>query len=148
MEAALQGLRAVALSQFMGPKLADLETPFEAARDYGVAVIRKLLDHGVWSSDGAYKIFYNVNFPPVPSADVRGMRICTQGRREDCTFTTVPHDSPAGRRFLWIKSGYQHNPSDPSTDAGACVDGYIAITPMRADLTAHDTMDALRAVFE
>lgn len=146
MEAALQGLPAIALSQFMGPRLEGLDTPFQAARDHGVKVVRDLLANGIWDGDD-YRLFYNVNFPAVPAAEVLGTRITTQGFRRDCTFTTVPHQSPAGRRFLWIKSGYQHNPMDPATDVGANVGGYISITPMRADLTAHDAVAVLKARF-
>jgi 5'-nucleotidase len=144
MEAALQGLPAIALSQFMGPKLEALDTPFEAARDHGVAIVRALLDQGMWDG-GDYRLFYNVNFPAVAAAEVLGRRVTTQGYRRDSTFSTVPHTSPSGRRFLWIKSGYQHGPADPATDVGANVQGYISITPMRADLTAHDAIAPLKA---
>ncbi len=48
--------------------------------------------------------------------------------------------SPSGRRFLWIKGGAQQTPTLPGTDAAVNLEGYIAITPMRADLTAHDLL--------
>ena len=34
------------------------------------------------------------------------------------------------------------------TDAHANLEGYISITPLRADLTAHDLIDDLKAVLE
>ena len=42
MEAALQGLPAIALSQFMGPVTAALDDPFEAAAAHGAATVRRL----------------------------------------------------------------------------------------------------------
>jgi 5'-nucleotidase len=33
----------------------------------------------------------------------------------------------------------------PGTDVDANLDGHIAVTPMRADLTAHDTLSTLAA---
>lgn len=63
MEAALQGVPAIALSQFMGPRTEALDTPFEAAAHHGAALVRKLLAHGAWGT-GGYRTFYNVNFPP------------------------------------------------------------------------------------
>ncbi|MDZ4093479.1 MAG: 5'/3'-nucleotidase SurE, partial [Paracoccaceae bacterium] len=42
MEAALQGLPAIALSQFMGPQTNDLPDPFETARAHGATVVRAL----------------------------------------------------------------------------------------------------------
>ena len=63
MEAALQGIPAIALSQFFGPEMDGLADPFEAARNHGTDVVRALLDRGVWTGDD-YRVFYNVNFPP------------------------------------------------------------------------------------
>ncbi|MEJ6477999.1 MAG: 5'/3'-nucleotidase SurE [Octadecabacter sp.] len=143
MEAALQGLPAIALSQFFGPDNAKLDDPFEAAVQHGVATVRALLDKGIWDGED-YRLFYNVNFPPVPAAAVKGMAVTAQGYRKDTFFSVEPHHAPSGRKFLWVKGGPQHIPTAPGTDSAACLDGYIAITPMRADLTAHDTIATLR----
>lgn len=147
MEAALQGLPAIALSQFLGPETTDLADPFEAARAHGADVVRKLLDRGHWASED-YRVFYNVNFPPCSAADVQGLRVARQGYRTDTFFGVEPHTSPSGRKFLWIKGGPQHMPTLPGTDAAVNLDGYISITPMRADLTAHDVLDDLKAALE
>jgi 5'-nucleotidase len=110
-------------------------------------VVRTLLDKGLWDA-GDYRLFYNVNFPPVGAAEVKGMRVTTQGYRKDTFFGVEPHISPSGRKFLWITGGPQHLPTAPGTDAAANLDGYISITPMRADLTAHDALEALRTRLE
>ena len=144
MEAALQGLPAIALSQFMGPKTEDLETPFEAARDHGVAVVRALLDKALWDK-GDYRLFYNVNFPPIGGGDVKGMKVAPQGYRTDTFFGVEPHISPSGKKFLWITGGPQHLPTAPGTDVAANLEGFISITPMRADLTAHDALAEVEA---
>ncbi|MDP2737645.1 MAG: 5'/3'-nucleotidase SurE [Pseudorhodobacter sp.] len=144
IEAALQGLPAIALSQFLGPETEGLDDPFEAASVHGTAVVRALLDKARW--EGAdYRVFYNVNFPPLPAAGVKGMRVTAQGFRRDTAFSVEPHHSPSGRKFLWIKGGPQHAPTLPGTDAAVSLDGYISITPMRADLTAHDALADLEA---
>jgi len=145
MEAALQGLPAVALSQFYGPEIRDLDDPFEAARIHGLDTLRRLLDRGVWTDDD-YAIFYNVNFPPVAAAAVRGLRAAPQGFRRDMGFGVEPVTSPSGRRFLWVTGAPQQQPTAEGTDADWNLKGYISVTPMRADLTAHDTLEALRAI--
>lgn len=147
MEAALQGLPAIALSQYMGPRTEDMADPFEPAIEHGVAVVRALLERGLWDTDD-YRLFYNVNFPPVPAGSVRGWRVAAQGYRRDTAFGVEPHISPSGRKFLWIKGGPQQVPTQPGTDAAVNLDGWISITPMRADLTAHDALDALRERLE
>jgi 5'-nucleotidase len=143
MEAALQGLPAIALSQYLGPQTAALEDPFEAARAHGSAVVRALLDRGLWDGGSDYRVFYNVNFPPVAAADVKGTRVAAQGYRRDTAFGVEPHLSPSGRKFLWIKGGPQNIPTADGTDVAVNLGGYISVTPMRADLTAHDVLDDL-----
>ena len=147
MEAALQGLPAIAMSQFYGEGNRDLDNPFEAAAETGAGLVRKLLDDGLWD-DAPYRLFYNVNFPPVPASDVKGIRVTSQGRREGTNFSVKPHVSPTMRTFLWVTGGQQHIMTDPGTDAAANLDGYISVTPCRADLTAHDTLDTLRSRLE
>ena len=144
MEAALQGLPAIALSQFLGPETEGLADPFEAARTHGTAVVRALLDKGLWGG-GDYQLFYNVNFPPVPAARVKGTKVAAQGFRRGSAFSCEAQISPSGRKFLWIKGGPQHSPTLPGTDAAVNLEGYIAVTPMRADLTAHDVLGDLEA---
>ncbi len=145
MEAALQGLPAIAMSQYYGPKNRDLDNPFEAAAGHGADVVRKIL---AATPDGGddYRLFFNVNFPPVPADDVRGVRVTAQGFRRGTHFGVEPHNSPSGRRFLWIKGGNQQIRTAPGTDADANLDGYISVTPMRADLTAHDALAAMKAI--
>jgi len=145
MEAALQGLPAIALSQYFGPGNLGLENPFEAAAGHGVAVIRSVLKANPCTGRD-YRLFFNVNFPPVPGAGVRGVKVAHQGYRQDTRFGVEPHSSPAGRRFLWIKGGNQHVPTEPGTDAAVNLEGYVSVTPMRADLTAHDALEALKVI--
>jgi 5'-nucleotidase len=147
MEAALQGIPAIALSQYLGPETADLDDEFEAARAHGVGVVQAILAAGIWDAGADYRLFYNVNFPPMGAARVKGTRIAAQGFRRDTSFGIEPHRSPSGRKFLWIKGGPQHAPTAPGTDAAANLDGYISVTPMRCDLTAHDRLAELEARF-
>lgn len=144
IEAALHGIPSIALSQYMGRDTKDLDDPFEAAATHGVALIRALLDKGIWTQDD-YRVFYNVNFPPCSAALVKGNKITAQGFRRDTHFGVQPYISPSGKRFLWIEGGPQHSPTLPGTDVAANLDGYISITPLRCDLTAHDLLRDLEA---
>lgn len=147
MEAALQGIPAIALSQYLGPANYDAADPFEASRVHGAATVKRILDAGL-SNSGEYRLFYNVNFPPVAAADVKGTKAIRQGRRNGTNFGVEPHHSPSGRRFLWIKGGDQRAPVGDDTDAGVNLDGYISVTPMVADLTDYAALDQLDGAFE
>ena len=143
MEAALQGLPAIALSQYLGPETMQLADPFEAARKHGAGVVRRLLDHGDWTADDDFRLFYNVNFPPLPAAGLRGIRVAPQGRRSGTRFGMKPYDAPNGRRYLWISGGSQAAPAIPGSDVAANMDGFVSVTPMRPDLTCHASLDGL-----
>lgn len=143
MEAALQGLPAIAMSQYFGADNARTDNPFEAAAVHGAALVRRLLADGDWDA-ADYRIFYNVNFPPVPAAEVKGHRVVPQGFRRGTAFTVEPHTSPAGRRFLWVKGTSQSVRTDADDDVSAALSGHISITPLRADFTAHDALGPLR----
>jgi len=144
MEGALQGYKAIALSQYYGPAMARADDPFDAARRHGPGVVRKLLEVDQWGGPG-YGLFYNVNFPPVLAADVKGVRAAPQGLRSHARFKVEAQLSPAGRRFLWIKGSPQNEAAEPGSDVSVNLEGYVSITPMRADLTAHDSLDALNS---
>jgi len=74
------------------------------------------------------------------------VRVTTQGYRKLSRFGVEPHLSPSGKKFLWIRGGNQQEHTAPGSDAHANLEGYISVTPMRADLTAHDALDALKAI--
>jgi 5'-nucleotidase len=145
MEAALQGIPAIALSQYFGPANREIDNPFEAAAAHGVDVIRRILGAEPDHQDG-YRLFYNVNFPPVAASDVKGIRLTAQGVRPGTGFSTEPHLSPSGRRFLWIRGGDQQVRTAPGSDAAANLDGFVSVTPMRADLTDHDALGSLSGI--
>lgn len=148
MEAALQGLPAIALSQYLGPGTQGLADPFEAARVHGPRAIRRLLDLGDWSDGPGFRLFYNINFPAAPADRVRGIRVGHQGRRAGVRFGVAPHVSPGGKRFLWITGGSQQARADAGSDVELLMDGYVAVTPMRADLTCHATLRTLQEALD
>ena len=139
MEAALQGIPGIAMSQFFGTGNRDLDDPFEAAAAHGAATVKALLENGIWTND-AYRVFYNVNFPPCAANDVKGRKVVAQGFRDETFFSMEPVTAPNGRRYLWVTGGPQDKPTGPNTDVTANLDGHVSITPMRADLTAHDLL--------
>ena len=145
MEGALQGIPSMALSQYLGPENYTAEDPFDAAGQFGADVVRKVMA-ATPDNPSAYHLFYNINFPPVMADDVKGVRVTTQGMRQGTNFSVEPHASPSGRRFLWAKGGNQQIQTEAGSDAAANLDGYISVTPMRADLTAHDALAALKGI--
>jgi 5'-nucleotidase len=147
LQASLQGLPGIALSQYYGPGNARLDDPFEAAAHHGARVVRQIL-----AADGAagpgpapgYRLFYNVNFPPCPTAEVKGTAAVPQGRRAEIRHSVEPYLSPSGRRYLWMRGGDQRAAATPGSDADMNLQGWISVTPMRGDFTAPDALAALK----
>ena len=142
MEAALHGVRAVALSQYYGPPGLERADPFDAARAHGAGLLRRLVEAAAWPS-GPYGVFYNVNFPALPGAEVRGVRATRQGSRPSPTFGVLRHVAPNGRTFLWLTHGHGNADGAQGSDSRECHDGYVTVTPLQADLTAHDLVAPL-----
>ena len=137
MEAALQGVRAIALSQFYTRADHAPEERFDPARAHGVEAVRRVLACP-WERD----IFYNVNFPAYRPEKVLGMRLADQGRRSEGVFDCVETLSPSGRRFFWLSHRTRNATASPGSDAALGAEGWITVTPMRPRIAAEDLFDA------
>jgi 5'-nucleotidase len=142
MEAALNGVRAIALSQYFSPATVASGEPFAAALAHGAGLVGRLLDDGNWPA-APYGVFYNANFPPVAAEAVRGTRATFQGYRRSATFGVLPHVAPNGRTYLWLTHAHGNADSPQGSDSRECHDGFITVTPLNADLTAHDLIAPL-----
>lgn len=137
------GVPAIALSQALTNFTETDHTPFDTARAHAPALIKRLLGVG-WPAD----VILNINFPPVTADEVKGVQITRQGARDQWHMTAEKRTDLRGRTYFWLGfHGDLSNP-DPGDDLHAIYNGYISVTPLRVDLTALDTFDALSAAFE
>jgi 5'-nucleotidase len=125
MEAVLYGIPAIAISldSYTDP---DFETAATFATQLAPVVLKNRLPE---------LTLLNVN---VPVTHIRGVQVTKQGRR-------IYHDElvervdPMGRPYYWIGGGRPTGDvEDVGTDVWALAKGYISITPIHLDLTAHD----------
>ena len=71
---------------------------------------------------------------------IHGIRITQQGQRiyrEEL----IRRDDPRGRAYYWIGGDTPTGVLDPGTDFCALEDGYVSITPLQLDLTAHNNRE-------
>jgi 5'-nucleotidase len=138
IEAAMNGIPGIALSQFYGPKLDGQDT-FDAARMHGLKTVKDILDRGLWSN-GSAPVHYNVNFPPCMGAEVKGTAFTTQGYRKGSPFGTQHIDGE-----LRVKGNpQQRQDTGAGTDITANIKDLIAITPCSIDLTDQVILEQLR----
>jgi 5'/3'-nucleotidase len=85
------------------------------------------------------RTFLNVNVPKGPP---KGLRVTVLARRNHVTSVAERRD-PKGRAYFWIEEGQNEwHPHDRS-DYQAVLDGYVSVTPVQPDLTAHDALAAV-----
>ncbi len=135
LEGALLGVQAIGVSlQF------SRAYDFSHAARAGAAIAASLLE-----SPLPARTFLNVN---VPKGEPKGYRVTVQASRNHITSVAERHD-PKGRPYYWIEEGQDEwHPHDRS-DYQAVRDGYVSVTPLHPDLTAHQALAAVeRLSFE
>ncbi len=137
MEAALQGMRAMAIS------VCSYE-----AEDFSVpARVAALLAEPVRQASLPDDCFLNVNVPALDWADLTGVEITHLGRRAYINAVDRRQD-PRGRPYYWFTGEAQESRSGEGTDIGAIAEGRVSITPVHYDLTSHEARDGLLGVAE
>ena len=134
MEGALAGIPAVAMSQ----ALRDAGHGFAAAEAWAAQVLAPLLDLQM-----ARRTVVNVNFPALPSAEVKGIRVVRQGFHDYARGSLVEGTDPRGRAYYWFGLDDIEHTLDHGTDLEAVNEGYIAVTPLQLDLTHHASIGTL-----
>lgn len=82
------------------------------------------------------KVLLNVNVPNLPRSQIKGIRVTRQG---DSVFQEgyELRTDPRGQPYYWLAGTYSMRDEDPETDAWALANGYVSVTPVTFDLTAH-----------
>ena len=86
--------------------------------------------------------FLNVNVPLVPS---KGFKATVQAKRNHVTVVSERMD-PRHRPYYWIEEGENHWEFQDHSDYQAVSDGYVSITPLQPDMTAHDAFEYLEGL--
>ncbi len=85
----------------------------------------------------------NVNAPSLPEGEIRGVKLCTQGDRQYVDRLDKRFD-PLGRPYWWLGGTIHAAETAEGTDTHAIGDGFITVTPIHLDLTAHAFMREMR----
>lgn len=139
IEGAMLGIPAVALSQII---TYQSEVHWATARAYAPTVIRQLFKMR-WRPG----IFVNVNFPNCPPNAVTGIRVTSQGMRPPGSFRPIRRVDERYVPYYWIKIAYPDGGEAEGNDLAAARDNAVSITPLQIEMTAHDLMPELNALF-
>jgi 5'-nucleotidase len=99
-----------------------------------VKVLTPLLKHLTSLDSFPANTLFNVNLPPVPAGDVRGVKLTRLGRRV-YSQSVAPMKDPWGRPIYWIGGGAITWSGEPDSDFRAIEERYVSVTPLHLDLT-------------
>lgn len=86
---------------------------------------------------------FNVNLPPIPPSEVRGVRVTRLGQRRYDDSLTRALD-PMGREYFWIGGGKSRWQGAEDSDFRAISEGWISVTPLHLDLTHVPLLEEVR----
>ena len=117
----------------------DPDADFEAAIHYAHKIVARILAEGL-----PQYTCLNVNIPVSPLHEIKGIKIC----RQTIGFWQEEFDKrtdPGGREYYWLTGEYFNTePHAEDTDEWALRNNYVAIVPMRIDLTCYNTLEKLK----
>ncbi len=135
IEGAMLGIPSVAVS------LADyFSRDFRGSAKAAVEVL-KLLENSD-SDIGRYELL-NVNVPGIPPEELKGIKVTRVSRS---SFREVfDHRKDVRDRDYWWMGGVVHTFEPvPDGDDEQVMDGWVAVTPLKVDMTAENTLHQLR----
>jgi 5'-nucleotidase len=130
LEAALLGVPGIAVSLAFTRGDYDFSHAAQAAAKMAAGMFRRSLP--AWT-------FLNIN---LPKGAPKGFRVTVQAKRNHITQITERHD-PKGRAYYWVEEGQDEWEPHDRSDYQAVRDGFVSVTPLHPDLTAHRALGAV-----
>ena len=136
LEGALLGIPAIAVSLRATRGKYDFGPSARAAAALAEGILHRPLPP---------RVFLNLN---LPKGEPKGFRVTVQAKRNHISSVGERHD-PKGRPYYWIEEGEDEWLPHDRSDYQAVRDGYVSLTPLHPDLTAHQALAAVeRLSFE
>ena len=137
VEGALEGIPSIGFSY--DDYAADAD--FDLAKKVVKSVIENTLKSGLPNG-----VCLNVNIPKVIPADHKGIIVCRQAHAYwDDRFDK--RQDQFGRTYYWLTGDFNQHEPGKDTDLYHLSQGFSTIVPTQFDLTAHQTLEALKVQF-
>lgn len=132
-EASLLGINAIGFS--LNDFSADAD--FSASTHFVRKIIRHVLTHGMGESN-----LFNVNIPNIPTAEIRGVKVCRQAKGY-WTEKFIEHKDPTGKPYYWLTGAFHCPDTKDDTDIWALDNHYVSLVPILNDRTEHNSIESL-----
>jgi 5'-nucleotidase len=137
MEGAILGIRSIAVSQAYDWD-ARAEPDYTTALTHAPELFRKLIGF-----DLPQYTLLNVNFPAGGPDRVKGVKVTVQGHHEQSGLSIDERMDGRGFPYYWLRFKDRGKSVLDNSDLQAIADGYVSVSPLRIDLTAHDLVTQL-----
>jgi 5'-nucleotidase len=127
LEGALLSIPSIAVSTENRRKEFDFPPAARAAAVMAEAVLERGMPRFT---------LLNINAPFGPN---QGFKVTVQARRNHITVVSERID-PRNRPYYWIEEGQDEWQPHDRSDYQAVRDGYVSVTPLHPDMTAHDVL--------
>ncbi len=142
MEAVLQGVPAIAISQDFSDDMREKEGfKYELATKSIITLVEKIFEG---SFPLAPRKFLNVNIPALSPKASKGFKVTKTGSRV-YTNDADSHINPRGQEYFWIGlvNHEWRETEGQMSDVQAVKSGYVSITPIHLDMTSHKDIEEL-----
>lgn len=134
VEGALSGIPSVGYSLTDYSEDADFQYSEKIVQTISKKVIKEGLKKGTC---------LNVNIPNVKENQIKGIKVCRQGRAFwDDTFDH--RKDPLGKDYYWLTGSFSSKEQALDTDINYLENNYVTIVPTQFDMTCHDSVDELK----
>ena len=84
------------------------------------------------------RTFLNINVPDIPYNDIQGIEVTRLGKRHSAQPTIIQKD-PRGETIYWVGPVGEASDAEKGTDFFALAHQKVSITPMKIDMTDHES---------
>jgi 5'-nucleotidase len=105
--------------------------------------IARLVKHVTTLANYPPNTLLNVNLPPVPASEAKGVKVTSLGSRYFSDSLMRAKD-PWGREIFWIGGGSITWTGGIESDHAATHEGFISVTPLQMDLTNYGLIETVR----
>jgi 5'-nucleotidase len=135
MEAAVLGRKGLAASLQLNDMSSVHFLP-DAAKCVGLFLSQIDVDRDI-------RQVINMNIPSIPFDEIKGFKFAQQGEMQYDEQYEKRTD-PRGREYYWLAGGYVGDQTGRETDSTILREGYVALTPLKCDLTDFDHLESLK----
>lgn len=133
VEGAIEGIPSIGFSLLDHHSDAD----FAASAHYARLIAKEVLDNNLQKG-----VCLNVNIPKGKLEEIKGAKVCRQGRAfwED---SFDKRTDPFGGDYFWLTGDFHTTDKGEDTDMWALENNFVSIVPTQFDMTAHHVISTL-----